>query len=978
MGGTFMKLNRNLRFFSVLKLTILFSFAWALSACSRSVPEKLELQIGVPSSKNSGANQSLGALSGTEELQFVILNLRDTPTSAPRTFMFESGRDFAKTAPGGTVVLTLNGNQIPVSATTLIQYLGGFEDSATGALRFSYGDVVVNTAVNGIINANITAATFGATNGKQLKFGGRYITSAGPSAGPTGGLITYFQPPAGKPEMAVERNEMIDGWFSAFVLEPDGNGFPKFTFKLKDLVTGVETPIWTEVNSSSPMFSGAGPGTADATIQKLSLAPHFRREYRSVGFELRADPGGFFAAGYWEPASTTIINTSIHGANLSNAMAFTIEGLSTDLEGLQPLEYSYTTPTATNLGRVAVQSDANAGASERVTFYPDRIRDNDSDMFGFSGVFKITNPEDNFEGAYLKSSYNSGMSSIDLEWNYVPLNPAFIAGAVVFHKEYTGGYGGDENEGDGGGLNQAPGCFADLVSQGYVPYVSPVTDTLNPVVASYTVTPAGTSFTNPWNHSFAICPYSVNNGVTTYFPTYARTSCIGSCYDWSEQISFGREPLSFTTYISSATQFDQSPIWGVSSRISDVTLDAGTGSYLVTNVSGLSGAGVGDEVLIAVMGSNGSGSCGQAPGDSQVNPGEFEFGKIVDFINPNNVKVVAKGSRLLKGLDFANPTNLGYGAGTAGFCYAQIVRVPHFGNMIFDNVASNITAKQFTWANDGGGIIAFRVNGAITFSSSSNYISAENTGYQGGDAGGAAFAGSSLGGLNPLTGPASGGGVGSQSGARSGGGGAGAYGDGGDSETLASTAVNSGGSAWMAGGGYSMMTMRLGSGGGGGTNGGGDGGRGGGAILIAARQINIASNGSNIINASGGYSSSNPANESGGGGGGGSINVFALKVNPGGGGANILELKATGGDGGTSTTNLDGGGGGGGHINVRTCSLAGAQTTFGGVDQLSTSQLQTPAAETVQGGAKGASTVHSQDGGMGLLDNEELHPMCDF
>ncbi|MEK6553902.1 MAG: hypothetical protein AABZ31_01580, partial [Bdellovibrionota bacterium] len=586
-----MKLNRNLRFFSLLKLTILFFTAWALGACSRSVPEKLELQIGVPTSGASSSLSKVGALSGDEELQFIILNLRETATSSPVSLSFESGRDFPKTPPGGTVTLLIPGHRIPVSQIMMVQYLGGFETASTGALRFSYGDTVVNSAVSGTISANITASTFGTASGKQIRFGGRYITGSAPSSGPTGGLITYFQPPVGKPEMAVERSEMIDGWFSAFALEPDANGFPKFTFKLKDQFTGVESVLWADVTSSSPMFTAAD---ADSVIQKLSLAPHFRREYRSVGYELRADPGGWFAAGYWEPASTTVINGS-HGANLSSAIEFTIEGLSTDYEGLAPLAYSYTTPTATNLGRVAAESDANAGAAELVTFYPDRIRNNKSDMFGFSGVFRITNPEDNFEGAYLKSVFNAG--AINLEWNYMPLNPAFISGATVFHKVYAGGYSNDSKNND---LNEKPGCFADLVAQGYVPYASDVTDTTNPITASYTVTPAGVSFTNPWSHSFAICPYNLNNGVTTYFKTYARTSCIGSCYDWSEQISFGRVPLSSTTTVSAATQFDASPIFGSSSRISAVSLDAGTGAYQVTHLTTM-GLSLGDEVLIAVM-----------------------------------------------------------------------------------------------------------------------------------------------------------------------------------------------------------------------------------------------------------------------------------------------------------------------------------------------------------------------------------------
>jgi hypothetical protein len=98
----------------------------------------------------------------------------------------------------------------------------------------------------------------------------------------------------------------------------------------------------------------------------------------------------------------------------------------------------------------------------------------------------------------------------------------------------------------------------------------------------------------------------------------------------------------------------------------------------------------------------------------------------------------------------------------------------------------------------------------------------------------------------------------------------------------------------------------------------------------------------------------------------------------GGGSTYSLDLKAIGGDGGTSTGNLDGAGGGGGFVKVRTCDIVGTQTAFGGIDLFNTSQMQAPGANTIQGGLKGTGFVYAQNGQLGLLDNEFLHPMCDF
>lgn len=752
--------------------------------------------------------------------------------------------------------------------------------------------------------------------------------------------------------------------------EPDVNGFPQFTFKLFDYSTQVESTIWSNVTSNSAMFTA---GDTDSYIQKLSMAPHFRREYRSVGFELRADPGGWYVLGHWQPASAGVLNSSVHGANIFSASDFTIEGLSTDLEGLTPLAYSYTTPLATNLGRVAAESDANAGASEIVTFYPDRVNNRDSEAFGFDGIFRIVNPDDRFEGAYLKTYFDSVSNSMNLEWNYLPMNPAHISGAVVFHKFETGGSGNQNND-SGFSLDKRPSCFDDLVKQGYIPYLTDVTSISSPVTTSYTVTPAGQTFSNPWGHKFAICPYKVANGVRTYYPTYVRNSCIGTCQDWSEQISFGRKVPGAPGHdvtISTATSFDSPPINGLSSRIVSVTFAPAQSAYYVTYNNDFSGViNIGDEVLLMVMGNNGSNSCGVAPGEGPVNAGEFEFGKVVGIADGYSIYIKSSGSHLLRGLSYANSTNLNDGANNAGFCYAQIVRVPHFGNMTFSAPGAAITAPTFTWSPSGGGIVAFRVNGNLVFTDSNNYISASYAGYPGGVAGGEN--GSSRGGMHPLSVSNSGGGLGAN-GSQSGAGGAGAHGSGGNSETASSMLINSGGNL-MFNSGADQLVMRMGSGGGGGVT--YPGGAGGGIVLVAARQITVASNGDNLIKASGLQATAETSPNAGGGGGGGSVNLFTLNVNKGGG-TYIISPEAKGGNGAQSSIGLDGAGGGGGYVKIRTCNIGAGQTTFGGVGLFYNSQMVTPLAGTIQGGLKGAGSANSQDGAIGLIDNIVRHPICD-
>lgn len=950
------------------------------SGCTRALPDDVQLSVSVPS--NLSKLGTLGT-AGSEKLELVILNLRETPTSPPRVFFFEAGKNL----PGGSSVgspltLTIAGDAIPVSKTTLVQYAGVFKDD-TGSLVFSYGDTTVNTAVNGSIPASIVATVYPSGGGRQLNFGGRYLTAA--NAGPTGGLTTYFQPPlpanatVPPPPMAVDRSEMIDGYFSTFAIEGGPTTNPKFTYKLQNYATNTESVIWADVNSSSSLFD---PSDSSSNFIRLNMPPHFRQERRENGNILtKPDAGGWYYGGHWAVDSTVLASSNV-GQYLDTAPSQTLNELNLDPLGATPLPYVSFTTTIPSLQPDLSSSDVATGTNS-ITVYPTRVRDHDSDVYGFRGVFAILDPSAQYDDAFLKATRLTA-TSVDLSWMYLPLSSGAISGAEVYYKFEQSGGGG--NGGDGPGLDGRPNCASDLTKQGFVRYASGTGEVTGlTATISLTATPDGRTFAQDYGHRFAICPYKLVNSKREYYRAYASTSCFGGCRNDDTQMTFGNKVpgLSNDLFLYSMDQFDSYTVRGATARVKDVK-DMSDGTFeIYFNSSTMSNmASIGDEIFVKVMGQKSSimtnpptSTCG----NSGYGPiGSFEYDSAVVTARPDTGRMIIKPTRndFLKGVQIRhNPTNQQYNnnfdqadlnaAPTASnFCYIQIVKVPHFGNVSFYNSSNGIKAREFNWDDDGGGIVAMRVNGTLDFSFPGVTIHANEKGFP---------SGSSPAGDNATYFSGAGGASTTIIGA---GGAAGAGGSGGSGEGV-------GGAASLPGRGglVSLMspilqqrfTLAMGNGGGVGSAG-TLGGRGGGLVMISARQIKVRGAG-NSIDAQGAHAVAAAVGEAGsGGGGGGSVNIYAKNILNGDGATGKLTSSVSGGNGGYYPAAPGGGGGGAGFVKARFCDTS-AQKEIDGIPQFQTNSTSAVLPYMINGGLKGG-TGNAQFGMAGIVDNSDLLPMC--
>lgn len=947
-----MGMTRILRLFSIVAIGGFFALN---TSCTRSLPENVQLKIAVPNSLSSLGG--VGTLAN-EKLEMVVLNLRASAGAPPVVMMFEAGRNLPSGLNlTGSFVLTVPGERIPTSKATIIQFIGVYKDDA-GKMIFSYGDTTVNTDVTGIIPADIASTVFSTTGGQQVKFGGRYLT--GTNAGPTGSLLTYFQPPdAAKPLVAVERSEMIDGYFSAFAIEGSAGLPPMFTYKVLDHVTKTETPIWTNVNSSSAMFTSSDP---NSNINSFVMeGPIYSRDQKDGRIDVRVEAGGWFYAGNWAFSTLDLTNT---GATVSTTIMQSIDRLSLDANGLQPYAYDYYNALSAvpSLSHVSGNTDASTGAPNLITFYPDRVDNHGSQAFGFNGVFEIVNQSEKYEGAFLKARRNAA-NSVDLMWDYLPISATLIDGAEIYYKYEQ--FGGGDNGGGDMSLDVAPSCANDLMRKGFKRILGKETILANASI-NITATADGLPFTQDYGHRFAVCPFKTVAGQRIHYRTFATTSCFGSCGDYQAQFSFGKKVPAYSPHdltILGGAMFDSGTIGGASGRIQSVTnnLD-GTFNLTDTANSNISVVALpGDEIYIKVMGMNTSDSTpgASACGTSSYGPiGAYNWDTaIVTATSTDVLTVKPMQPNLLAGISNTSLTNLHT---SSDFCYIQMVRVPHFGNVTLSS-SSSIHARPFQWDEYGGGIVAMRINGILDMGAEGNFVDVSSTGYPAG------------------TGPRGAGG-GTMSGAGknatsfdAGSGAAGAWGSGGAGQGAAATIP--GGSVWNNPNDMMGLKMDFGYGGGDDGDGFGTWGKGGGLIMIMARQVLTRGNG-NYFESMGQMGGSPSIKHAGGGGGGGSINLYSIKVSNGDGNIlGVLDLHVTGGAGGAMSGYLSGGGGGGGFVKTRFCDTS-TQKSTNGVPQMqnSTSAGITLTPGTINGGAGGGAPATA--GGIGYVDNSDIHPMC--
>ena len=395
---------------------------------------------------------------------------------------------------------------------------------------------------------------------------------------------------------------------------------------------------------------------------------------------------------------------------------------------------------------------------------------------------------------------------------------------------------------------------------------------------------------------YLVCPFRNVAGQRLYWRSFVESHCLGSCsddvihYGWSLQDKTQSVGGLYTTPVGS------SGLGGMYARVSDIDKTDPLNTKLSHTSSFTNGFGIGEEVLVHVIGAGDQGpstpSCGFHNGQP-ITPGTFVFTRVLDEgTSPKFIKV-PKGTFLDSISVSASPGDYTATAGTS-FCTLQMVKVIQFKSL---DLNATITANDYTYDANGGGVMAFRVNETLTLDTNAGlnatgkgFAGATGTGQFGEGTGGTAGDASSLtaggGSSNPNSG-----------------GGGGGFGAGGDSASGAGFGLGS------SGGGAFGLSLHLG--GGGGESDGSAGGNGGGLIFIAAKKIDVTD--TTLFSANGAGTSGSPS--SGGGGGGGSISIFADEVTTPS--SMTLNLQALGG----AAAAAGAGSGGGGFIKVFACNL---------------------------------------------------------
>lgn len=857
-----------------------FSFALATlgllllgTACTRNAnTEKVRLVIPY------GSTSSSSSLAAGDTLKMAIVNIQvpGRPTPIVQEFDFESNP-----VPWGTP-LDLVVNAVPAGQGYVIQFLGIFETSAGASMLITYGDATADVGV-GTTTINIQATPAG-TATREGNVSGRFFTNA--SSGPTGTLVAYYNPPNGKPRMAVNKSSIVAGWFNVFVLD---------NIPMTHEVVESGTAIFSALTIGAPAL------TTGVQVVKMQTPSAYRKDQRNNVVEVRQIVARDQYLGFFKNSDSSITLSSYSVCYASNIQEGLV-GLYGAYNGAtgklsQPVLYNSVAGTASDMrpigggsavatySQYSTETSCNPSSGNQLNFYHHRVNRDEAGYSGIKPPFRLIDPYANY-GGYLRQVYDSGTNSIKLEWNYLygagPGSGAVDGLDILTLYSTSGGSSGGKDD----------DC-ARYLSQGYQ-----VTGSLTTGVTSYSFTSGSLSSNNYWGHQFALCTFKLaSDGTKKYVGSPAHSECNGSgCGDYSH-FGWGSQAGSVTlaTNVESAFSIHRSRVNSVDATTSNLY----TLAYIDPSSYNYGSMDSNGEVMFTVMAEGGSSVCGTFNGQ-QISPGMTAFARILAAMP--NVLTIPKGT-FVDGLSNAGVS----GAVTLGnFCYVAATKVPHFTDL---NIQNYLYVGGFSYLNsDAGGILAFRVSGDLSIAAGVT-ISAAGAGFGGGSGG---YFGSGHRKPTDSSGYVSGSNGGAVSMGLGGGGGSPvAYGGDGIS-SIGSPIGNLGGAAIQsgAGGGGNIL---FGLGGGGGY----DGGSGGGIVFVSARNLIAAP--ASLISAKG-Y---NQQSTAGGGGGGGSVILVADRA------VGSLGVSTQGGD--SSATYGGGGSGGagaGGYVAKILCS-SGALTIAG-------------------------------------------------
>jgi hypothetical protein len=916
----------------LLKLTapavLTLSFSFSIS-CTRGAVKESTLKLTLPT-KASG---KVSGQSVAGRLTFAVINVQLPGAPLSRQFEFDD-----QPLPSNQS-LTLEVPNVP-KGTFLVQFIGVYEDQATGQRNFTYGDV--NAVVgNGTSEAIISPVQINTSN-KQGSLAGRILTRASAPKGPTGKLIMQYSPPGGKPKMDIKETSIVDGWFSILVLEGIS-----FDYQHKETGNVIFKNIRLEASTVKyANSSGAAVSlVTGSNLAKITIPPSYSMRDKMI----QGRPATEYYVGYVydgvSPGTQKVcwandIHEGLPDVYTSAALDTPLDIYSSGSSG-SDVEIKGGNPYASYLLYTDSASGCSGVSEDQIPIYHTMLKVSEGDSYPLRAPFTPIRPfaGQNSESAYLTGNYfePGSVPTIELEWNYLP-GVVSIDGAVVLALNSTNG---------GGGGNDS--C-ANLVEKGFREAgVAPGTET------SFDFTGlAGEALSraNRYNWQFGICPYRLDAaGKRIYVGDYISGGRISN--DSGATLKGWASAASSTTSIASSQE-----ITSATQRVIGITNTNSLYTQLTLNET--ASIFENEEVLVQLVGRHhtmATGSCGTYQGDD-VRAGTFGFARVLR--STGNAIYISKGTFV----DSVGSTEAANYAGTPGgpsTCMAQVTKVQHYRNLSLA-ASTQIYPPAFSYSSVTGGDLAIRVNGTLTTGAGAK-IHADEKGFSGGqgtsDPSGYAPGGDGSESANGM------GGAGSTAGNQGGGGGGGVIGYGGS---------NAGGGPLFMGGGSSMFggggnPLIVGFGGGGGIgfkapslN--GMGGSGGGFVLVSVNRLAAA--GSLDISANGADASGTLNLISAGGGGAGS--VFFAARDTSASLAGHLNFQANGGAGGTydASNALGGGAGGGGAVNALICDR--------GRVNAGSSPVGIPAANVISsanggiGWIVGGSNGHGQSGQANVMD----------
>lgn len=196
--------------------------------CTRSSSESSRLILDLGNAK----------FTDSTVLMHVIVNVSGPGISPAINQKFSSDSTTMQPAP------TEISLEVPTGKSRLIQIMGVYINTQTGAMHFVYGDKTAD--LNPGINSIELGVTSYGVSSVQGQVTGRYLRADGTA--PTGKIAWKFSPTNGNPPMLIDYAEMFAGYFSVMAFEGVNTSYA---------FAADGEPIFTNVNLGSAVFAAA-------------------------------------------------------------------------------------------------------------------------------------------------------------------------------------------------------------------------------------------------------------------------------------------------------------------------------------------------------------------------------------------------------------------------------------------------------------------------------------------------------------------------------------------------------------------------------------------------------------------------------------------------------------------------------------------------------------------------------------------------